>query len=71
MPMARTPIHFRLEPELLARVDKYSRQLADELGFTVTRTDTVRRLLAFGLKNLEDPEFNDAQAQGRDDDEAN
>ena len=52
-----TLVAFRLENELLKRIDAYAKRLEDDTpGLKLGRADTVRILLARGLAEVEGPE---------------
>jgi hypothetical protein len=52
-----TLVAFRLEEELLKRIDAYGRQLEEGTpGLKLARVDVVRILLLRGLSNIEGPE---------------
>jgi hypothetical protein len=52
-----TLVAFRLENELLKRIDAYAKRLEDQTpGLKLARADTVRILLGRGLAEVEGPE---------------
>ena len=51
---SHSPQGLRLPDDLLARIDRYARQLEAELHISVTRSDAIRRLIVLGLEDAED-----------------
>ena len=52
--MPTTQVAFRLEDELIERIDAYARRLAERTpGITYTRVDAARALLALALDVVE------------------
>jgi hypothetical protein len=49
-------VGFRLEPELVAKIDAYAKRLSEENpGISFTRSDAARRILLAGLEQLGKP----------------